>query len=129
MNKLIATFLVLIASMISGFSYAEDQPQPPKNTTTKKVLVYKKRSTKPDISRAPGMTFILETIIENNEITFFPSFWGEGMSVKISDNDGNEWNDFVTPEEPAMFFDGQTGTFYIECLTVEGATYIGEFDL
>lgn len=128
-EKTITTFIVLIVSMISVFSFAEDQQNPPKNKTTTKIKVYKKPKTNPDIKPIPGITFILECRIDNNEISFVPSFWGEGMSVKITDELGNEWSGFVTTEEQTIFFDGETGFFEIECLTLDGGTFLGSFEL
>ncbi len=129
MNRLICIFCSLIIGMLSIFSSADEGKQPDNNPQTTPIKVYKRLPTKPQNKHMPGTAVILECEIDNNQIVFHPSFWGEGMSVRISDDSGTEWSDFVTIEEPTMFFDGQTGTFEIECLTLDGFTYFGFFEL
>lgn len=128
MTKVITLITILCFTLLST-TIVVGNDKPSTNQRKVAIIVKKKKdlSKNSNMVRIPAASKVLDCTISNGTIIFHPSFWGDGMSVRIISENGVEWTGFVSESNASMTFDGQIGLYNIECKLVNGSIYFGQF--
>lgn len=125
MVRQILTLLVIIFLSVPTVIRSEEKPP-----FTQKYKKYELRlgPVMPG-KHAPSNLWIEFDIIEDGMI-FYPADWYTEMSVTVTKEEtGESWCGYVTDMTPYIPFDGEEGTYTIDCTTSTGRTLTGGFEI